>query len=72
MSNTKLLLVFLTGVAAGVLFAPHRGEKIRRKIGKRIKRFSGNVIDKTARAGDKLKHSYETAKEDLSEAFHSS
>ena len=72
MSKAKLFFMFLTGVAAGVLFAPHRGEKTRRKIVKRVKRFSGNIIDKTTKVSDKLKHRYETAKENLSETFHSS
>jgi gas vesicle protein len=74
MSKTKTFFVFLTGIAAGaaagVLFAPHRGEKTRRKIAKRVKKISGCVTDKAGEVGEQLKDGYESAKDNLSKAFH--
>ncbi|HLY70730.1 MAG TPA: YtxH domain-containing protein [Puia sp.] len=73
MSKTKTLFVFLTGMAAGtvagILFAPHRGEKTRKKIAKRVKKIAGRVTDKAGEVGEQLKDGYGTAKDNLSKAF---
>jgi gas vesicle protein len=48
-SNTKTIIALLTGVAAGaaigILFAPDRGDRTRRRIGETTDKWVGSVKD---------------------------
>jgi gas vesicle protein len=73
MSKSKSFFLFLTGIAvgaaAGILFAPHRGEKTRRKMAKRIRKISGYGTDKALAIGERIKDGYQSTKGNLAKAF---
>lgn len=51
----------LAGAIVGVLFAPDKGSKTRRKITKESKKFAGNVKDKL----NNSKERFDDLKEDI-------
>ncbi len=73
MSNSKVFFALLTGIAvgsaAGVLLAPYKGAKTRKKILKKGNNILSNIKDKTDEAGEQLKHGYASAKNNFSKAF---
>ncbi|HLX92957.1 MAG TPA: YtxH domain-containing protein [Puia sp.] len=73
MSGSKTFLVFLMGMAAGVatgiLVAPRRGDKTRKKLAKHARAFSGQLLNKATKVGEQLKDSYESAKDGVSKSL---
>lgn len=49
-----LLSMFAAGALVGVLFAPEKGERTRRKIGKKSKDMLDSINDKLEDSKDKL------------------
>jgi gas vesicle protein len=70
MDKRRAFSIFLTGMAigaaAGFLFAPYRGEKTRRKLANRIRKFSRNISGKMEHAAEGIQDGYENIKSKLS------
>jgi gas vesicle protein len=70
MNVGKLVLVALTGVAAGavvgVLFAPEKGKDTRKKISKKSEAYLRTYKSKFHKAIDKLAGKFDSLKEEVS------
>ena len=69
MKSSKILIALLAGVAVGLLMAPHSGAKTRKKIMKRGKNFIDDVQDKAYHAGENIKNSYQSVKNNLTKSI---
>ena len=71
-SNSKIMIGFLAGAAAGVLagilFAPDKGTETRKKISKKSGEAADSLKHKFNDFVDGLKETYATAKENVEDA----
>jgi gas vesicle protein len=71
-SNSKIMIGFLAGAAAGVLagilFAPDKGTETRKKISKKSGEAADSLKHKFNDFVDGLKETYATAKESVDDA----
>jgi len=71
-SNSKIMVGFLAGAAAGVLagilFAPDKGTETRKKISKKSGEAADSLKHKFNDFVDGLKETYATAKESVDDA----
>jgi gas vesicle protein len=72
MSNSKVLLGFLAGAAAGalagILLAPDKGSETRRKIAGKADELRESVKNKFNQLGDTLRKTYEHAEDEVENA----
>jgi gas vesicle protein len=68
-TNSKIMIGFLAGAAAGalagILFAPDKGKETRKKISKKTGDVADNLKHKFNDFVDGLKETYATAKENV-------
>lgn len=68
MKTNKVILGILGGFAAGammgILFAPEKGEKTRRKIKRKSRDFADDVTDKYESTLDTISKKYKTLKQE--------
>lgn len=68
MKTDKVILGVLGGLAAGaimgILFAPDKGEKTRKKIKRKSNDYADDLKDKYDSALDKISKKYETLKQE--------
>ena len=73
MNKSKGFLLLAIGVAAGaaagILLAPGKGLKTRKKLMKGTKDLAGDIINKANDAGRHIKEGYNSVKEKVSNAF---
>jgi gas vesicle protein len=73
MTNSKTVAALFVGIAvgatAGLLLAPHKGTKTRKKILKKGNDILGNIKNKTEEVGEQIKGRYKSAKNNFSESF---
>ncbi len=50
----KTLKVFVAGIVFGILFAPHKGTKTRRKLSKVFSDYKGEAKDYLVNTADKV------------------
>ncbi|MBW7890923.1 MAG: YtxH domain-containing protein [Chitinophagaceae bacterium] len=72
-TDSKILLGFLAGVAAGaiagILFAPDKGSETRRKISEDTSELGDHLKDSFNDFVDKVKDKYHKAKDEVEEHF---
>lgn len=56
---------FATGALVGVLFAPEKGSKIRKKIARKGEDFMDSINEKYLELKDGVAHSYSDAKSEV-------
>jgi len=73
MNNGKVMLGVLAGVAAGaligILFAPDKGSKTRRKILDKSEDYADDLKTKITDLWESITEKFETAKEDAEKAI---
>ncbi|MBC5838885.1 YtxH domain-containing protein [Flavobacterium muglaense] len=71
MKNNKVILGVLSGFAAGailgILYAPDKGEKTRKKIKRKSQDYADDLKDKYESSIETLSKKYETLKKDSKE-----
>jgi gas vesicle protein len=72
MSSKDVLIGLLAGAAvgavAGILYAPDKGEKTRKKIKKQTARYAEDISDSVHEFVEELKSKIENAKDEVTES----